>query len=136
MKATTAKWLIIIQVALTILFLVVLIAAGDIKQALTIFAYIIGGLTFVGSVLGSMGIGAWWSERLMAKGANIALQAQASDDKRDIAQLTAFTGALKKMLGTQSDGPQAHLVQPPMLAAPQKPDFFVIDGIEDDYRGD
>lgn len=50
------------------------------------------GLLFLG-----LAIGSGWTARLMERGAGIALQAQVSDDKRDIALIRNIVGAGKAL---------------------------------------
>ncbi len=67
----------------------------------------------------------WWSANLMERGANIALNAQISDDKRDV-QLLKTTGDMMKMWQqTQSDLPA--------LPMPESSDSWRCEFEEGDY---
>lgn len=57
-----------------------------------------GILAIVAVVFSAFAAGSWWSARLMREGAQIALAAQVSDDKRDITQINALAGLVKETL--------------------------------------
>ncbi|MEM7032018.1 MAG: hypothetical protein AAF629_20865 [Chloroflexota bacterium] len=56
-------------------------------------------------LISAFGLGSWWSTRLIQQGATIALQAQSSDDQRDITQIKALASLVKETLRFQQPAP-------------------------------
>jgi len=75
----------------------------------------------------------WWSATLMERGAQIALTAQVSDDKRDIAQIRAV-GDLAKILWHQTQPERLALPLPSQQADKWLPDVtgFDVPDVEGD----
>ena len=59
---------------------------------------VIGAFLGLGVLLAVFSLGSLWTKRTMEAGANIALQAQISDDKRDTIQTKALTDLMKAAL--------------------------------------
>jgi len=80
-------------------------------------------------IVGTVAITAWWTKSTMEAGAGIALKAQESDDKRDVAQIQAV-GSLAKVLMRQTRPEYPALPMPQQEAdwLPALSEFDVVDG--------
>lgn len=57
-----------------------------------------GAITLVTVIFAAFALGSYWSAHLMNHGANIALRAQESDDRRDAQQLTALSAVIREAI--------------------------------------
>ena len=117
------KWIAII---ITIL-LIAIIGIG----------YAIGGLA-LGIILGSIfgliwtiaifALGSWWSANLLRNGAQIALSAQESDDRRDGQQIGQIAALVREVIKSERS---YNVEKPHYPALPDHGASFTITGFED-----
>lgn len=104
-------------------------------------------LAGLGLLVAGVAIGSGWSARLMERGANIALQAQVSDDRRDTALIRAITDSGKNWIRVRDQATEEARSQYPALPVyVSQPESgggfagagFTIDGFEEDQfnKGD
>lgn len=103
-------------------------AIGGIALAISL-----GALVLILIIIGSVALGSWWSARLMERGAKIALIAQTSDDRRDIAQIGSLSGLLRDWTKLVKDQVQVEQPQYPALPGPQN-NGNNSDAIEGEFR--
>ena len=77
----------------------------------------LGALILLCVALSAFALGSWWTGQIMERGANIALKAQVSDDRRDTVQLNAIAGLVKETLKLRDKG-SAGVVGYPALSSP------------------
>lgn len=87
------KYTMIGLMAVTILVGLLWYSLGGLALTIMLSAVLLAAL-----LAAAFGLGSWWSGKLMERGANIALKAQTSDDRRDTVQLTALAGLVKETL--------------------------------------
>ena len=91
-------------------------------------------------LISAFGVGSWWSTRLIQQGATIALQAQTSDDRRDMVQINAITSLVKETLKirqaipAQETYPLLGFDAQPLGSADTIDADFTIAGLEETYR--
>jgi hypothetical protein len=122
------KWIIFFNGSILILLASLWAAIGG--TALGIGLAVTGAVSLLFAVFA---LGGWWSARLMRAGAEIALQAQASDDNRDLAQVRAIAGVVETTLKLA----KVNNAPPPLetnftLERPDRPALpsFTIDGLD------
>lgn len=77
-------------------------------------------------IVATAAVASWWSAGLMERGANIALNAQVSDDKRDVQLLKTTGDMMRTWQQAQSDLPA--------LPMPGQKDGWLCDFEEGDYE--
>jgi len=122
------KWIIFFNGLILILLASLWAVVGG--TALGIALAITGAVSLLFAVFA---LGGWWANRLMQAGAQIALQAQTSDDQRDLAQVRAIAGVVETTLKLA----KANNAPPPLetnftLERPDRPALpsFTIDGLD------
>jgi hypothetical protein len=98
----------------------------------TALAIGLGVFFLVVVIFAAFGVGSWWSGKLMERGARIALQAQTSDDRRDMVQMRAMSGLAKEMLRLRGEAQKKTGF--PALAAGEDlvEGMFTVSGLEED----
>ncbi len=92
------KYLIILFAGITLLIAMLWLTIGG--QLLAVLL----GATFWGlSLFAAFALGSWWSSKLMREGANIALVAQVSGDKKDLSQTSALVGLIRETLKIRNE---------------------------------
>ena len=131
----TIKWLIIAQTVIVVLFFGIMRATDSASQALLMLVIFISAVVAIGVILLLLGAGAWWSERLLTRGAQIAVDAGANTSSQTTQAIKLFQQLRKEAHG----GPQEKLLPlppsgllPPSVTSVEPPidDEFVIDGLE------
>ena len=131
------KWLIITQSVILALFFVIMLASDSPSRELMTLMIFIGAVLAIGLILFLLGVGAWWSERLLTRGSQIAVDVVGNTGTQASQTIKLFKELRKE---AHSGGPQATLLPlPPSSLLPPsatniKPDGneFVIDGLDDD----
>ena len=104
------KYIIILFVGIMLLIAILWQAIGG-----QLLAVLLGATFLVLALLSAVALGSWWSARLMREGANIALVAQASDDKRDLGQTSALADLVRETLRIKNEQPQINIPEYPVL---------------------
>jgi len=128
-KVTAGAWLPLVLLGLTVV--ATLLTIGLALFGYLVAAAIIGTATFFLwlslLVVTTAVVTSWWSATLMERGANIALTATVSDDRRDVAMINSLT----KMLGWWKDSQPDQLPTLPMPSQtdwlPQLSEYDVVD---------
>lgn len=97
----------------------------------TALAIATGAIVFVSAIFGAFALGSWWSAKLMREGAEIALQAQISDDKRDSVLIREIGQLARKF----SERPQLSSGDYPLLPFGESETVeadFTIAGLDED----
>lgn len=109
--------ILVVSIIAALVLAVLYLAVGGMGLAVGV-----GALFWLVSVVVAFMLGAYYTKQTLAAGADIALKAQTSDDRRDIVQTNALTGLVKEVLKL---GGQAARVQAPSY--PRLPDEGVVD---------
>lgn len=123
------KYAIAILIAVSALLGVLWLSIGG--QALTIALAV---LLILAVLITLFALGSWWSAKLFAHGAKIALEAQTSDDRRDQTQIKALSKLATDMLKAgqqQTAHPQYPRISPPGGDVIDGQQRFIVDGLED-----
>lgn len=105
------KYLVIILLIATAIVGALWWSIGGLALAISFGALILIAVTFA-----AFGLGSWWTANVMERGAKIALYAQTSDDRRDIAQISSLSGLLRDWAKLVKD--QMQIEQPQYTALP------------------
>lgn len=127
LKSTNPIWALLVLTAVATLLSIGLALWGH-ETAAAIIATATFFLWLSLLVVTTAVVVSWWSARLMERGAEIALSAQVSDDKRDVAMIKGIT-TLTQMVArqTQSELPALPLPSKPQDYLPQLTEFTEAD---------
>lgn len=104
------KYLIILFAGITLIIAILWLTIGG-----QLLAVLLGATFLVLVIFAAFALGSWWSSKLMREGANIALVAQVSDDKRDLSQTSALVGLIRETLKIRNEQTQINIPQYPAL---------------------
>lgn len=104
------KYIIILFVGITLLIAMLWLTIGG-----QLLAVLLGATFLVLVIFAAFALGTWWSSKLMREGANIALVAQVSDDKRDLSQTSALVGLIRETLKIRNEQVPINMPQFPAL---------------------
>lgn len=129
------KWLIIALAVCQVLLFGVILMPDSPSRGLLMLVVFIGAVLAIGLILFLLGVGAWWSERLMTRGAQIAVDVGGNTGTQASQTMKLFRELRKE---AHSGGPQAALLPlPPSGLLPPSAtnvqpdgDEFVIDGLD------
>lgn len=107
-----------VKISIFLLSIVVLIATFYFLLGNAAVLISLGALFLSGVIILSIALGSWWTKRIMESGAQIALSAQSSDDRRDSVLIRQIGMLLGKGAEIGYGHSRSETSQYPQLPAP------------------